>query len=75
MLRTVVFQALLRACRSPVERLSSDTAHSTFQGDTEIFALLMFGRLPLPVVIAEVRMRMEGDRESITAFAQWFGGV
>ena len=29
----------------------------------------------LPVAIAEGRMCMEGNRESITAFAQWFRGI
>jgi uncharacterized protein (TIGR03083 family) len=53
----------------------TDTAHSTYQSNTETFVLLMFGRLTLSVAIAEGRMRMQGNRESITAFAQWFRGV
>jgi hypothetical protein len=51
------------------------TAHLTCQGDTETFVLLTYGRLSLPVAIAEGRMCIEGDRESVTAFAQWFRGV
>jgi uncharacterized protein (TIGR03083 family) len=52
----------------------TDPAHSTCQSDTETFVLLMFGRLPLPVALAQGRMRLEGTQESISTFTQCFRG-
>ena len=70
-----VYDIVVTGDQAWLAQARTDTAHSTCQSNTETFVLLMFGRLSLPVAIAEGRMCMEGNRESITAFAQWFRGV
>ena len=49
------------------------TADVTFGCDTEIFVLLMFGRIALEAAISEGHVSVEGDREQATQFGQWFG--
>jgi len=53
----------------------TDPAYSICQSDIETFVLLAFGRLPLPVALAQGRMHMAGTEESISTFAQCFRGV
>ena len=53
----------------------TEPAHRTCQSDTETFILLMFGRLSLPVALAQGRMRIDGDREGMSTFTQCFRGV
>jgi hypothetical protein len=70
-----VYDLAITGDRAGLAQGGIEPAHSTCQSDTETFILLMFGRLPLPVALAQGRMRMEGKRESARAFAQWFRGV
>jgi uncharacterized protein (TIGR03083 family) len=70
-----VYDIIVTGDQAWLAQAGTDTAHSTCQSNTETFVLLMFGCLSLPGAIAEGRIHMEGIRESITAFAQWFRGI
>lgn len=52
----------------------ADRAQITCTCDTETLVLLISGRLSLPVARAEGRLDLEGDRQWLTVFAQWFQG-
>jgi hypothetical protein len=51
---------------------STASTHVTCQCNTETLVLLMSGRLSLPMARAEGRFDLEGDRQCLTVFAQWF---
>jgi uncharacterized protein (TIGR03083 family) len=58
-----------------VEPGGTAAATVTCRCDTETFALIMVGRLPLPDAQAQGRLVAEGEAGRIDAFAQWFGGA
>jgi uncharacterized protein (TIGR03083 family) len=58
-----------------VEPAGTATANVTCRCDTETFALIMVGRLPLSDAMAQGRLMAEGEVERVDAFAQWFGGA
>jgi uncharacterized protein (TIGR03083 family) len=53
----------------------SAQANVTFRCVTELFVLLLYGRLTLPHAIAAGHIAAEGETELIPVFAQWFRGV
>lgn len=57
------------------EAASNTRADVTLRGDTETFILLLCGRLPIDVALQEGRVATQGDRELVTALAQWFTGI
>src|SRR5262245_15398358 len=69
-----VYDIVITGTQAWLAQDGTDPAHSTCQSDTETFVLLMFGRLPLPVALAQGRIRMEGAQESIRIFVQCFRG-
>jgi uncharacterized protein (TIGR03083 family) len=70
-----VYDIVITGTQAWLAQDGTDPAHSTCQSDTETFVLLMFGRLPLPVALAQGRIRLEGAQESIRIFVQCFRGV
>ena len=61
--------------QATVEPATTAVAHVRLQGDPETFVLLLLGRLPLAEALAQRRLRAEGAREQVAAFAQWFWGA
>jgi uncharacterized protein (TIGR03083 family) len=58
------------------QEAAGDTpANVTLRCDTETFILLLCGRLPIDVALQEGRIVAEGERELVTALAQWFTGI
>jgi uncharacterized protein (TIGR03083 family) len=58
-----------------VEPTGTAAADVTFQGDTEAFVLLIYGRLSLSEALAQRRLVAAGEGAHVHAFAQWFRGV
>jgi uncharacterized protein (TIGR03083 family) len=58
-----VYDIVITGEQARLAQDGTEPAQSTCQSDTETFVLLMFGRLSLPVALAQGRMRMEGNRE------------
>jgi uncharacterized protein (TIGR03083 family) len=50
-------------------------AHVTFYCEAVTFVLLMCGRHALDTLMAEGRVRFEGDRGLLAAFRRWFRGM
>lgn len=58
------------------QEAAGDTpADVTLHCDTKTFILLLCGRLPIDVALQQGRIVTEGDRELVTALAQWFQGI
>ena len=58
------------------QETAGDTpADVTLRCDTETFILLLCGRLPIDVALQAGRIAAEGNRELVTALAQWFTGI
>jgi uncharacterized protein (TIGR03083 family) len=58
-----------------IEPVGTAAAHVTCRCDTETFALIMVGRLPLRDALAQHRLVAEGEAGRVNAFVQWFGGA
>jgi uncharacterized protein (TIGR03083 family) len=58
-----------------LELVGAGTANVSFHCDTEMFVLLMLGRLTLPNALAQSRLVAGGEAEWVATLAQWFRGV
>jgi uncharacterized protein (TIGR03083 family) len=50
------------------------SAHVTFGCETEIFVLLIYGRIAFDAAVSKGHISVKGDHERATQFGQWFGG-
>lgn len=58
--------------QATVEPAGTAVAHVRLEGNPETFVLLLLGRLPLADALAPRRLVVEGAREQVAAFIQWF---
>jgi hypothetical protein len=61
--------------RVDTEEAGDAAVDVTFHCDTEVFVLLISGRLTLESALDNSRVVVEGDRSLAMAFSQWFKGV
>ena len=54
-----------------MEAAGAVSANATFLRNTESFVLLMWGRLPFDLAIADSRLSVEGDNDLAAEFAKW----
>ena len=67
--------SLIEGDKASLEPAGTAAANVTCRCDTETFALIMVGRLPLPDAMTQGRLVAEGEVERMDALAQWFGGA
>ena len=58
-----------------LELAAQGPADVTFRCDTNIFALLMYGRVPTSEAMAAGQLAVEGDNKLAEQFSQWFKGI
>jgi len=66
---------LVRGDAFRLELSALGPADVTFRCDTNTFALMMYGRMPVQAAVESGQLEVEGDAQLAARFGQWFKGI